>query len=175
MTDKSKRLLSTAGNFFKNLFTKNIALKIIALLFAFLLWAYVLTIENPEYAKVIRDVEITMTGEETLSDKGLMLVSRELGTTDVTVVCEIGKHSELDASRVSCNVDLSSRTINLAEDEDSKVFPLTVTTSLLTGYGSITAVENSTVNVEVARISTRRDLPDMRYAAVQKCALLRNS
>ena len=153
------RFLSAVGSFFKDLFTKNIGLKIISLLFAFLLWAYVLTIENPEYAKIVRDVEITMTGEETLADKGYMLVSREIGTTDVTVLCQIGKHSELDASRISCNVDLSSRTINLSEDEDSRVFPLTVTTTLQSGYGTVTAVEDSTVNVEVARIATREALP----------------
>ena len=154
-----KRFLTAIGTFFKDLFTKNVPMKIIALLFAFLLWAYVLTIENPEYTKVVRDVEITTTGEESLTEKGLMLVSRELGTTDVTVLCQIGKHSELDSSRISCNVDLSSRAINLAEDEDSKVFPLTVSTTLQNGYGTITAVEFGTVNVEVARISTRSMLP----------------
>lgn len=158
MTNKN-RILSAVGSFFKDLFTKNIGLKIISLLFAFLLWAYVLTIENPEYAKVVRDVEITMTGEEALSDKGYMLVSREIGTTDVTVLCQIGKHSELDASRISCSVDLSSRTINLSEDEDSRVFPLTVTTTLQSGYGTVTAVETSTVDVEVARIAARNSLP----------------
>ena len=153
------RILSAVGSFFKDLFTKNIGLKIISLLFAFLLWAYVLTIENPEYAKIVRDVEITMTGEEALADKGYMLVSREIGTTDVTVLCQIGKHSELDASRVNCSVDLSSRTINLSEDEDSRVFPLTVTTTLQSGYGTVTAVENSTVDVEVARIAARKVSP----------------
>ena len=153
------RILSAVGSFFKDLFTKNIGLKIISLLFAFLLWAYVLTIENPASTQIVRDVEITMTGEETLTDKGYMLVSREIGTTDVTVLCQIGKHSELDASRISCNVDLSSRTINLSEDEDSRVFPLTVTTTLQSGYGTVTAVEDSTVNVEVARIASRNALP----------------
>ena len=153
------RILSAVGSFFKDLFTKNIGLKIISLLFAFLLWAYVLTIENPEYTKIVRDVEITMTGEEALLDKGYMLVSREIGTTDVTVLCQIGKHSELDASRINCSVDLSSRTINLSEDEDSRVFPLTVTTTLQSGYGTVTAVEYSTVDVEVARIAERKSLP----------------
>ena len=68
MTNK-KRLLSVIGTFFKELFTKNILLKVIALLFAFLLWGYVLTIENPEYVKVVRDVEISMIGEESLTER----------------------------------------------------------------------------------------------------------
>lgn len=156
---KKKRLLSAIGSFFKDLFTKNIPIKAIALLFGLLLWGYVLTIENPEYTKVVRDVEITMRGEQTLTEKGLMLVARELGTTDVNVLCEIGKHSELDASRINCVVDLSSRSISLAEDEDSKVIPLTVTATIQTGYGTITSVEVSTVNVEIARIASRSNLP----------------
>lgn len=156
---KKKRLLSAIGSFFKDLFTKNIPIKAIALLFGLLLWGYVLTIENPEYTKVVRDVEITMRGEQTLTEKGLMLVARELGTTDVNVLCEIGKHSELDASRINCVVDLSSRSISLAEDEDSKVIPLTVTATIQTGYGTITSVDVSTVNVEIARIASRSNLP----------------
>lgn len=155
----NKRLLSAVGAFFKKLLTENIPLKLIALLFAVLLWGYVLTIENPEYAKVVRDVEITMVGEEALTEKGLMLVSRELGVTDVTVLCKIGKHSELDASRVSCVVDLASRAISLTEDEDSKIIPLPVSTTLDSGYGTVTEVDTSFVEVEVARVSTRRNLP----------------
>ena len=154
-----KRFSEIAGRFFKDLFTKNIAIKIISLLFAFLLWGYVLTIENPEYTKVVRDVPITMTGESSLTEKGLVLVTRELGETDVTVLCQIGKHSELDASRITCTVNLSDSSIALAEDEDSAIFPLTVNTTIRNGYGTITSVENSTINVEVARVSTRSGIP----------------
>ena len=59
MDSNNNRLLSAVGKFFKELFTQNIPIKIIALLFAVLLWGYVLTIENPEYIKVVRAVEIT--------------------------------------------------------------------------------------------------------------------
>ena len=154
-----KRFSEIAGRFFKDLFTKNIAIKIISILFAFLLWGYVLTIENPEYSKVVRDVPIAITGESSLTEKGLVLVSRELGDTDVTVLCQIGKHSELDASRITCTVNLSDSSIVLAEDEDSAVFPLTVNTTIRNGYGTISSVENSTINVEVARVSTRTGIP----------------
>ena len=100
-----------------------------------------------------------MTGESTLTDKGLTLVTREIGETDVTVLCQIGKHSELDASRITCTVNLADSSISLAEDEDSKVFPLTVNTTIRSGYGTITSVEHSTVNVEIARVSTRSGVP----------------
>ena len=155
----AKQIFQAVGRFFKDLITKNIPLKIISLLFAIMLWGYVLTIENPEYTKVVRDVPISMTGESTLTEKGLMLVSRELGTTDVTVQCAIGKHSELDASRITCTVDLSDRALSLDEDESSKVVPLTVSSTIRSGYGTITSVERSTVSVEIARVSTRNALP----------------
>lgn len=158
-TASKKRILQRVGSFFKDFFTKNIPLKIISLLFAIMLWGYVLTIENPEYPKVVRDVEITMTGESTLTERGLTLVSRELGTTDVTVQCVIGKHSELDASRITCSVDLSDRALTLSDDEMSKIVPLTVSASIRSGYGTITSVENSTVSVEIARVSTRTGIP----------------
>ena len=158
-TASKKRILQRVGSFFKDFFTKNIPLKIISLLFAIMLWGYVLTIENPEYPKVVRDVEITMTGESTLTERGLTLVSRELGTTDVTVQCVIGKHSELDASRITCLVDLSDRALTLSDDEMSKIVPLTVSASIRSGYGTITSVENSTVSVEIARVSTRTGIP----------------
>ena len=158
-TASKKRILQRVGSFFKDFFTKNIPLKIISLLFAIMLWGYVLTIENPEYPKVVRDVEITMTGESTLTERGLTLVSRELGTTDVTVQCVIGKHSELDASRITCSVDLSDRALTLSDDEMSKIVPLTVSASIRSGYGTITSVENSTVSVEIERVSTRTGIP----------------
>lgn len=147
------------GRFLKDLFTKNIAIKIISILFALMLWGYVLTIENPEYSKIVRAVPINMTNESTLTDKGLMVVSRDVGETDVTVLCQISKHSELDASRITATVNLADSSIHLDEDEDSKIFPLTVTTTVRTGFGTITAVDRSTVNVEIARVSTRTGLP----------------
>ena len=154
-----KQIFERIGRFFKDLFTKNIAIKIISILFALMLWGYVLTIENPEYSKIVRDVPILMTNESTLTEKGLMVVSRDIGSTDVTVLCQISKHSELDASRLTCTVNLAESSINLDEDEDSKVFPLNVTTTIRTGYGTVTTVDRSTVNVEIARVSTRTGLP----------------
>ena len=118
---KRQKVFSALGRFLKDLFTKNIVLKVVALLFAIMLWGYVLSIENPEYTKRVRDVEISIVGEDSLNSRGLMLVTRDTGTTDVDILCKINKHSELDASRVTCTVDLSSRAITLDPDENSKI------------------------------------------------------
>lgn len=152
---KSQKFFSALGRFIKNIFTKNILLKVVALLFALLLWGYVLSIENPEYTKRVRDVEIGITGESVLNSRGLMLKTRDTGTTDVDILCKINKHSELDASRVTCTVDLSNRAVTLDEDENSKIITLDVKASVPAEYGTIQNLSVSTVELEVARIKTR--------------------
>lgn len=155
---KKQKVSSAVGRFFKNLFTKNIALKVIALLFSILLWGYVLSIENPEYTKHIRDVDISIVGEDVLNSRGLMLVTRDTGTTDVDILCRINKHSELDASRVTCVVDLSTRAISLDENEDSKTVTLDVQASVASDYGTVQSMTVSTVELEVARLRSRSNV-----------------
>ncbi len=156
---KTQKFFSALGRFFKNLFTKNLTLKITAFLFALLLWGYVLAIENPEYLKRVRDVEITINGEDTLNNRGLMLVTRDVGTTDVDIRCKISKHSELDASRVSCSIDLSTIANQIDADEDSKTVTVEVKANLRDSeYGTIEGTSVSSVEVTVARISSRSNV-----------------
>ena len=155
---KRQKFFSALGRFFKNIFTKNVPLKIVALLFAVLLWGYVLAVENPEYTKRVRDVEISITGEDALNARGLMLVTRDIATTDVDVLCRISKHSELDASRVSCFVDLANRAISLDENENSKTISLDVQTSIASDYGKVQSLSVSSVDLTVARLSTRNNI-----------------
>lgn len=155
---KKQKVFSAVGQFFKNLFTKNIFLKVVALLFAVMLWGYVLSIENPEYIKTVRDVEISIVGEDTLNSRGLMLLTRDTGTTDVDILCHINKHSELDASRVTCSVDLSNRTITLDPDENSKTITLDVQATVASDYGSVQSIEIPSVELEVARLSSRNNV-----------------
>lgn len=162
---KRQKFFSALGRFFKEFFTKNIFLKVVALLFAILLWGYVLSIENPEYTKRVRDVEISILGESTLNARGLMLVTRDTGTTDVDVLCRINKHSELDATRITCTIDLASRPITLGADENSKVITFDVQVSVPTEYGTVQSIEVSSVDLEVARISTRNNVQiSVQYA-----------
>ena len=154
---KRQKFFSALGRFFKELFTKNIFLKVVALLFAILLWGYVLSIENPEYTKRVRDVPIGIVGESTLNANGLMLVSHDLGTTDVDVLCRINKHSTLDAN-VTCTVDLTSRQLTLDPNENSKVFSFDVTASVPADYGTVQNNPVDTVELEIARVSTRNNV-----------------
>lgn len=155
---KKQKAFSALGRFFKNIFTKNIPLKITALVFAILLWGYVLSIENPEYVKRVRDVDITIVGEDTLNNRGLMLVTRDTGTTDVDVLSKISKHSELDASRITCYIDLSTITNTFDSEEDSKTVPVEVQASVASDYGTIQGQTVGSVDVTVARLSSRSNI-----------------
>ena len=155
---KRQKVFSALGRFFKDLFTKNIGLKIVALLFAVLLWGYVLAIENPAYVKRVRDVDITITGEDSLNNRGLMLVTRDTGTTDVDILCKINKHSELDASRVTCSVDLSALPFSFDPDEDSKTVTVEVQAKVASEYGTIQSLSVSSVDLTLARISSRSNI-----------------
>lgn len=154
-----QRFRMSLGTFFKNLFTKNILLKVVSLVFAMLLWGYVITIENPDYIKTVSDVEISIVGESTLKERGLMLVDRsEIGTTDVDVLCAVNKHHELD-SRVTCSIDLSSRAISLGENEDERIVSISVNAQVASGYGTVSGMSRSTVEVRIAKIGTRARMP----------------
>lgn len=156
---RRQKIFSALGRFFKNLFTKNITLKVTALLFALLLWGYVLAMENPEYVKRVRDVDIAILGEDSLNNRGLMLVTRDIGTTDVDIRCKISKHSELDASRVTCSVDLSTIANQFAADEDTKTVSVEVTATLRDAdYGTIEGLSTSSVDLTIARISSRSNV-----------------
>ncbi len=155
---KGQKFLSAFKRFWINVFTKNIFLKVVALLFAILLWGYVLSIENPEYTKRVRNVEISIVGEDSLNSRGLMLVTRDTGTTDVDILCRINKHSELDASRVTCTVDLSNRAITLDSDEDSKIITLDVQANVASEYGTVQSIEVPSVELEVAKLKTRNNV-----------------
>ena len=155
---KRQKFFSALQRTFKNIFTKNTKPPIIALVFALLLWGYVLAIENPEYVKYVRDVDISIVGEDTLNARGLMLVTRDIGTTDVDVLCRISKHSELDSSRVSAYVDLSDRAISLDRAEDSKTISLDVQTKIASDYGTVQGVSVGSVEVTVARLSSRSNI-----------------
>ncbi len=155
---KRQKAFSALGRFIKNIFTKNIPLKITALVFAILLWGYVLSIENPEYVKRIREVDIAIVGEDTLNNRGLMLMTRDTGTTDVDVLCKISKHSELDASRVTCYIDLSTITNTFDSEEDSKEVSVEVQTSVASEYGTVQGQSVGSVNVTVARLSSRSNI-----------------
>ena len=155
---KRQKFFSALGRFLKNIFTKNILLKIVALLFAVMLWGYVLSIENPEYTKRVRDIEISITGEDLLNARGYMLVTRDVGTTDVDVLCRINKHSELDTSRISCTVDLSSRAITMDPEENSKIVKFNVQTTVASEYGTLQSIEVPSVDLEIARLSSRNNV-----------------
>lgn len=138
---KNNFLFALAGKL-KTFFTTNIAIKIIAVVFALILWGYVLADQNPVRAKLVPDVAISTEGANELLAKSLILVTTDLGTTDVTVSAEITRHREIDATRVSCVAKLNTITA-----EGAYTLPLDV--SVQSGMGTVVNVTPGTVKVEV--------------------------
>ncbi|MFZ5975350.1 MAG: YbbR-like domain-containing protein [Bacillota bacterium] len=52
----------------------NLMLKLISLVFAFLIWSFVLSETNPVREKAFDNVSVTITGEQTLNENGLVII-----------------------------------------------------------------------------------------------------
>lgn len=52
----------------------NLMLKLISLVFAFLIWSFVLSETNPVRDKTFDNVSVTVTGEQTLAENGLVII-----------------------------------------------------------------------------------------------------
>ena len=166
---KRQKFFSALGKFLKNVFTKNILLKVVALVFALLLWGYVLSEVKPKYVKRIYDVEIELRNEDSLKQKGWVVVNEGTYLTDVNVEAEIDKHSMLDSSRVKCYVDLDRIPLN-EQDPDRKTVTLDVMTSI-PEYGVLKSVSIQQLSLTIERtwvgeymtatVRTVNSLPDI--------------
>ena len=52
----------------------NLSLKLVSLIFAFLIWTFVLSETNPVRDKTFENVSVTVTGEQTLAENGLVII-----------------------------------------------------------------------------------------------------
>ena len=52
----------------------NLSLKLVSLIFAFLIWTFVLSETNPVRDKAFENVSVTVTGEQTLAENGLVII-----------------------------------------------------------------------------------------------------
>lgn len=74
---------------------------------AFGLWFYVISVEHTQTDRVIRDVEVTMVGEETLERLGLMITSDMDKKVDLTLVGNRRVLGSLKKSDIEVSVDLT--------------------------------------------------------------------
>ncbi|WP_099951092.1 CdaR family protein [Ezakiella peruensis] len=90
----------------KNRKNQNLVAKIMSLVIAVLLWSYVMTIENPDERKIIRNVRVKFLNADLLRDSDNQLMTQEDQFVNITLR---GKKNELEkvrADMINASVDL---------------------------------------------------------------------
>ncbi|MFR1324676.1 MAG: YbbR-like domain-containing protein, partial [Ezakiella massiliensis] len=90
----------------KNHKNQNLVAKIMSLVIAVLLWSYVMTIENPDERRVIRNVRVKFLNADLLRDSDNQLMTQEDQFVNITLR---GKKNELEkvrADMINASVDL---------------------------------------------------------------------
>lgn len=87
---------------------RNTVLKLVSLIFAILLWVYVMDVENPEMLKLIKNVDVKVTGTEKLQTEGLVLLDTAIPSIDVTVKGRRSEVNNVDRSDIRLTMDVST-------------------------------------------------------------------
>lgn len=90
----------------KSPIARNTAPKLASLLFAVLLWIYVMDVENPEMLRVIKNVDITIVGEERIEGQNLVVLEGSLPLIDVTVKGRRTDVNNIDRSDITLTADI---------------------------------------------------------------------
>lgn len=85
-------------------------MKIFSILLAVILWCFVVLNENPNRSIWIRDVEIKITGENTLADRDLVILENEPLFIDVRLEGKQNVLSSIKAQDIKAQIDLSDVT-----------------------------------------------------------------
>lgn len=94
-------------------FTQNIGLKIMALLFAAVLWVIVVNADDPVVSAVYRDVPVTITNEDVVTNKGKVYqIVDDTHTVNVTVYATRSVISKISKDNISATADLSQMDVN---------------------------------------------------------------
>ncbi len=87
--------------------TNNLTLKILALLIATFLWVYVMTDENPEDYKIIRNVEVALQNTAELKRNGLVIMNEDDFKVNVRVDGKKSEIGKIKTENIVANVNLT--------------------------------------------------------------------
>lgn len=126
---------------------------LLAVLCAVVLWLYVdITTESDAYT-TIRNIPVTILGEDTLSEQGLMITEVEDATVTLKLTGVRAVISQMDRDNVSITVDAAGQITEAGEQELSYNITWPSNTSL-TNF-SVTSRSPSTITVVVTEMETR--------------------
>ena len=118
-------------------------IKIICIILAALLWFYVSYQENPSMTKTVRNVPITVIGEQTLNDNGYSVLSISESSVDVKATAKRLSLARINNETLSATINVSS-----IKSAGTHTIPASVTSSLSTGGSFFTKGNDITVVIE---------------------------
>ena len=158
---QNKEAAVNNNGFLSRFGTREIVFMLASLLFAVVIWVYVLNVENPMREKIIRDVNLSFSGEERLNSNQKLTVKGDRAEilSNATVVINVPAklYSEITAESITAELDLSG--ISTPGEHTVKVITRVQGSSDV----SIVSVSPSevTINIDVIR---GRVLPiEVRY------------
>ncbi|MCD8049028.1 MAG: hypothetical protein LUG52_05400 [Clostridia bacterium] len=86
---------------------RNLITMLICVIAAVGLWGYVAFVENPDMTKWVNNVPITISGEDTLNEKGFSIQSMSHTTIDVKVKAKRSQMQYLSADTITVTADVS--------------------------------------------------------------------
>lgn len=93
--------------------TINLSLKLIALIFSIILWMLVVNIDDPVIDKTFRNIPVSVTNEEVVTNKGKTYsIVDGTNVVNVTVYAKRSEISKMSASNIVVNADLSQMDVN---------------------------------------------------------------
>ena len=118
-------------------------IKIICIVLAVLLWFYVSYQENPSMTKTVRNVPITITGEQTLNDRGLSVYSISENEVDVKATSKRLSLARINNKTLTATIDVSA-----IKTSGTHIIPASVGSSLSTGGSFLTKGNDIKVVIE---------------------------
>jgi len=125
----------------------------ISLFFAVVLWIYVLNAENPSREKIVRQVQITFSGEDKMNTNQNLMIKGDrtqyLGEATVIVSVPASKYADVTNETVRAAIDLSQIT-----EPGEHIINVSAAVSGVSGV-SVLSVSPSEVSIEVDEIRER--------------------
>ena len=80
---------------------------LLSILLAVLVWLYIRDVENPTQDGTYYGIEIQVSGERVLEERGLTVASISQKTVNITVNAPISVHNDLSRENITATVDVS--------------------------------------------------------------------
>lgn len=151
-----KKTLNLLKRGLKHLVLHNGLLKIIAVVISVFLWAGLISQdETLTRDKYFQNINVSITGTETMKSRGFIVVSDlDEILSNVNIIADVPQKQYQNADASAYNVRLDLSKINSTGEQEIKLL-----SSPSTVYGKVSAINPSTVKVQVEEYGTRSIVP----------------